>query len=176
MGWVVYLLVGTLVFAWGCTQQNLPASAGAGVPSAPEKDPRPLYQTMLEWAVVNTALPGQTSSVFFPDRHLFQNQPVIRVSRENLPADVKLSLPNKPVQVSSEDELQKLAEREGQFPALRFTELKAAEDTAELGLDLVWLVPQKADILPLSGGGVRLRFRWQEGAWKFERSRGLRIS
>lgn len=172
--WRVFVVVFGLLFVLGCTVQS--ADTAPPTPKVQEQDPRPLYQIILEWAVLNTPLPRQASPVFFPDRKLLQEAAVIRVGKENLPPDVKLSLPDKPVQILSEEELQRLADRTGELPALRFTELKASDGVAELGLDLVWFVRKDAQALPLSGGGVRLRFRWQDEAWKFEKRQGLRIS
>jgi hypothetical protein len=156
-------------------QQSLIDKAAAN-PKGAEKDANLLYQIMLEWAVLNKPLPGQTEEIAFPDRGLIQDTPVIYVSTDNLPSDVRLSLPDKTIQVLPEEELQKIADQERQFPAFRFTELKAAEDAAELGLDLVWFVPEKAQVFPLSGGGVQMRFRWQEGSWKFEKPPIMSIS
>ena len=168
-------LVGAIVLlAWGCAQALAPAPSAT--PKAQEKDPRPLYQMLLEWAVLETPLPGQTRPLFFPERDLLKEASVIRVVKGSVPSGVTLSLPDKRVQVLSEQELQGLADREGELHALQFTPLMDRPEGAEIGLDLVWFVRKDSPVLPLSGGGVRLLFRWHEGAWKFERSRGLRIS
>ncbi|MSQ12718.1 MAG: hypothetical protein EXR47_00960 [Dehalococcoidia bacterium] len=98
------------------------------------KDPPALYQLVLEWAVLNKPLPSQTADLPFPNRNLLQDRQTVRLSQSGLPRGVTLSLPDRDVQVLSEDELQKQAERSGRFPARRFGELVVSGDEVELEL------------------------------------------
>ena len=145
--------------------QSQPASRGV----------QPLYQMMLEWAVLNQQLPGRTSKIAFPDRNLIKDVPVIRVSSENVPSDVKLSLPNKQIQILSEEGLQKLADETGDFLAFRFSELNLSDGSAELGLNLNWILPKNSQKGVLSGGGTRILFRFQDGTWTFQKQGGFWI-
>lgn len=157
-----------------CSQQGFATQtdkSGTGI-----KDVRALYQIMLEWAVLNKPLPGQSAAVVFPDHNLIKDDPVIWISSENLSSGVKFSLPNKQIQVLPEEELQKIADEEGDFLAFCFSELKTFEEFAELGLELRWFLSQSSQLAPLSGGGTRIRFRWQDGEWKFEKLLGMWIS
>lgn len=151
----------------------------SGQPTGPgdrAKDTPALYQLVLEWAVLNKPLPGQTADLPFPDRNLLQDRQTVRLSQSGLPRGITLSLPDMGVQVLSENELQKQAEQSGRFPALRFGELVVSGDEVELELEMVWFVPKRSRELPLSGGGVTLRLHWQDGAWRVQGLQGLRIS
>ena len=61
---------------------------GAGLPGAVtwsdaapvvRKDAGPLFQQMLEWAVLARPLPGQPGRIVFPDRQLIKDASPIRV-------------------------------------------------------------------------------------------------
>ncbi|MCR4319149.1 MAG: hypothetical protein NUV74_02290 [Candidatus Brocadiaceae bacterium] len=140
------------------------------------KDVRVLYQSMLEWAVLNKPLPGQSSGTTFPDYNLIKDATVIRVSSRNLPSEVKLSLPNRQIHVLSEEKLQKNAAENGDFFAFYFGKLETIGEFAELDLELRWFTSKSSHAALLSGGGTRIRFRWQEGKWRFEKLLGMWIS
>lgn len=148
----------------GCAGQ--PPSSAPGGPGATPSDTRPLYQMLLEWAVLDNPLPAQTGELHFPDRQLLLDRQAIRLSTENLPKGLALSLPGKALERLDPRQLQDLAEKDGSLPALQFGELKTVEGDTELGVDLVWFVPRASAQVPLSGGGVRLRFQWLEGGWR----------
>lgn len=150
-----------------------PRSAMAG---SVQVDVRALYQPMLEWAVLAKPLPFQPGRIIFPDRYLFKDASLIRVSSENLPPGVRLSLPGRQIEVLPDAKLERMAEEIGKFPVLRFSKVKTFEEFAELGLELWWFLGKGSRVVPLSGGGVRIRFRWQGGQWRFEKHLGMRIS
>lgn len=131
---------------------------------------------MLEWAVVGKPLPGQPARLAFPDHDLIKDAPVIRVSNKNLPPDLQLFLPSRRIEILPEERLERLAEATGEFPAFRFGEVKTFGEFADVELALRWYTPKDPKVVPLSGGGVRIRFRWQEGGWKFDKSLGMWIS
>ncbi len=158
---------------------------GAGLPgAAPRFDAAPaslrtagaLFQQMLEWAVLARPLPGQPGRIVFPDRQLIKDASPIRVSSENLPPGVRLSLPGRKIEVLPEARLEKMAEEAGKFPAFRFSKVMIIGEFAELGLELRWFLRKPSGAAPLSGGGVRIRFRWQGGEWRFEKRLGMWIS
>ena len=141
-----------------------------------QRDVRALYQPMLEWAVLAKPRPGQPGRIIFPDRYLFKDASLIRVSSENLPPEVRLSLPSREIEVLPEAKLQQMAEEVGKFPVLRFSKVKTFGEFAELGVELRWYLGKPSRIVPLSGGGVRIRFRRKGGTWKFEKRLGMWIS
>jgi hypothetical protein len=131
---------------------------------------------MLEWAVLAKPLPGQPGRIAFPDRYLVKDASLIRVSSENLPPGVRLSLPGRQIEVLPDAKLAQMAKEIGKFPVLRFGKVKISGEFAELGLELRWFPGERPRVVPLSGGGVRIRFRWQGGQWRFEKRLGMWIS
>ncbi len=152
------------------------AASPSGVAGAVQADVRPLYQLMLEWAVLAKPLPGGVGQVVFPDRYLIKDTSLIRVSSENLPPGLRLTLPSRQIQILPEKKLKQIAAEAGKFPALFFSKVKTFEAFAELGVELRWYLGKPSRTVPLSGGGVRIRFRWKGGTWKFEKRLGMWIS
>ncbi len=164
-------LVGLVVSA-----SYLSSAPQPGIAGTVQKDVKALYQLMLEWAVLAKPLPGQSARIAFPDHHLIKDASLIRVSSKNLPPEVHLSLPHRQIQVLAEETLEQMADEVGEFPAFHFSEVKIFEEFAELGLELRWFLSKSSQVVPLSGGGVRIRFRWQGGQWRFEKRFSMWIS
>lgn len=122
---------------------------------------RTLQQQLLVAVLTQTPLPGQSEALRFPDLAMILERPEKIVSRENLSGEPD---PGILVTFLTADELQELARREGQVPALQFREAELLDDRIRLALELrVWF----ADVEPLPLGAVIATFaETSDAGWR----------
>ncbi|KAA9340165.1 nuclear transport factor 2 family protein [Adhaeribacter soli] len=70
----------------------------------------------------------------------------------------------------TEEELQKKADKKGDFLYLSISDIKIEGDRAQIGLSLNWKVSKNTKgIIHMSGGGYILEYVKENGQWKFNR-------
>ena len=129
-----------------------------------------LLEIMLQVALLGKPYPGQRKRTsFFPDIELVKDQDEIFISNLHLESSYQIHVPGFLIPILTENEIIERANEIGDFPYFTLTEADLSQDAAILSLQLTYAVSkatEEAGMRYLSGGGVRVRFRYIKGKWQ----------
>lgn len=102
-----------------------------------------------------------------PDYRLIKDKENIVLSTENIREDLVPEIPGVNLIVLEPDEIQRKADREGNFLYLCFSKLEVQnERNAIVHLDNVWMKSSTSRHMYLSGGGLAIAYSKDSGSWK----------
>lgn len=137
-----------------------PADAGDPGVELPQEDVADLIRLSLERALVAQEI---------PDYALLADQEQIVLSTENIDAALVPELDGVALVTMTPEEIQARADAEGDFPYLRFEEIRAATaDSARVSLGSTWARAADSEILYLSGGGFTIDYTRTADGWSGE--------
>ncbi|MEE4193799.1 MAG: hypothetical protein V2J07_01245 [Anaerolineae bacterium] len=128
-----------------------------------------LLNIMLNTILNSSPYPGQdVDQTFFPDIELVKDNTEIYLSEKNLHSACCFEVPGYTICIIPEDELSTRAVQHGDFPYLALSEVQRSGNTVTLTLQLKWAISKTSQEMGkfyMSGGGVRVKFIYQDGEW-----------
>ena len=105
------------------------------VSSIPESELTRLKEEVLKAALNNQSMPGSNKSLNFPDLPFVLNQPDIYLVDDTIKNNIAIEKINKPVQVVSQEFLNKKTSEAGNITYFKFSTKKSGKDNLLLTLE-----------------------------------------
>lgn len=142
-------------------ERSLGISYPGGLPvPVNDSDIDELFRLTLERALVDKEI---------PDYNLIKDKKNIVLSTENVRMDLVPEIPGVNLLVMEPDQIQRKANREGDFLYLRFSKFKLLTNkTAVVQLDNIWMKSKTSTVMYVSGGGFTIFYHKESGQWEDE--------
>jgi hypothetical protein len=128
-----------------------------------------ILEILLDSVLKGKPFPGQdATNSFFPDIEILKDVDPVVISDQHLGGRCQIDIPGKNFLVLSNPDIEARADMEGDFPYFVISQATVSESEVTISLQLKWAMSEasrKVGIVQLSGGGIQIQFKHEEGQW-----------